>query len=181
MERICITGTGRAGTTFLVRLLTLLELDTGYSKKDILENKKYISKNCNSGLEHYSRTDPALIIKDPVMIKHPEYFIQKYNIKTVLLPIRNYKEAAKSREMHGKKEGGLWNANNEEEQISIYYSYIAETLLVLAKYDVELHILDFERMTKNPKYLYEKLHFLLDCKYEYFLTMFERAADISKP
>lgn len=32
MEKILITGTGRCGTTFLIKLFTFLEFDTGYSK-----------------------------------------------------------------------------------------------------------------------------------------------------
>lgn len=179
-NRICITGTGRAGTTFLVRLLTLLDLDTGYLKQDIVFNKKYISKNCNSGLEHYNRNNPPLIIKDPTMIEYPEYFILQYNISDVILPIRNYEEAASSREKHGNKDGGLWNAKDKEEQLQVYYKYLSDLLYYASKYDVTIHLLDFVRMTQDPKYLYDRLKFLkTNYSLDTFIQQFTTATEIS--
>ena len=45
---IVITGTGRAGTTFLMHLLTELGLETGFSPETLSQN---ISQDSNSGLE----------------------------------------------------------------------------------------------------------------------------------
>ena len=44
MEKILITGTGRSGTTFLIKLFTFLEYDTGYTK---LNYSNHISNNHN--------------------------------------------------------------------------------------------------------------------------------------
>ena len=43
MEKILITGTGRCGTTFLIKLFSFLEFDTGFTKNDY--NKYIFSKN----------------------------------------------------------------------------------------------------------------------------------------
>lgn len=48
MEKILITGTGRSGTTFLIKLFSFLNFNTGYNKNNY---KQYISNNCNSGME----------------------------------------------------------------------------------------------------------------------------------
>jgi hypothetical protein len=42
------TGTGRCGTTFLMKLFTLLNFDTGFSKENYTDS---ISSSCNSGME----------------------------------------------------------------------------------------------------------------------------------
>ena len=47
-NKILISGTGRCGTTFLIKLFTFLEMDTGYSRENY---EKHISTNCNSGME----------------------------------------------------------------------------------------------------------------------------------
>ena len=62
-HKVIITGTGRAGTTFLVRLLTELGLDTGYTRDNW--QKDYFA-HCNAGLEH-ELNDP----KAPYIVKNP--------------------------------------------------------------------------------------------------------------
>jgi hypothetical protein len=42
-KKILITGTGRSGTTFLIKLFTFLEYDTGYTKDNF---HNYIDKGC---------------------------------------------------------------------------------------------------------------------------------------
>ena len=48
MGKIYITGTGRCGTTFLIKLFTFLNFDTGFNKDNYYQ---YISSHCNSGME----------------------------------------------------------------------------------------------------------------------------------
>ena len=62
-HKVIITGTGRAGTTFLVRLLTELGLETGISRKNW--HKKFYPA-CNAGLEH-NLLDP----ETPYIVKNP--------------------------------------------------------------------------------------------------------------
>ena len=48
MEKILITGTGRCGTTFLIKLFSFLDFNTGYNRNNY---KLSIFSNCNSGME----------------------------------------------------------------------------------------------------------------------------------
>jgi len=49
LHKVIISGTGRAGTTFLVRLLTELGLETGYGPGEL---DRHIDGNSHGGLEH---------------------------------------------------------------------------------------------------------------------------------
>ena len=44
-KKIFITGTGRCGSTFLIRLFTILGFHTGFDYADILASHKGISQN----------------------------------------------------------------------------------------------------------------------------------------
>ena len=48
VHKLVITGTGRAGTTFLVQLLTELGLDTGYAPGGGSED---YYEHCSAGME----------------------------------------------------------------------------------------------------------------------------------
>ena len=62
-HKVIITGTGRAGTTFLVRLLTELGLDTGYTRRNW--SRDYFT-HCDAGLEHdLAGPDAPYIVKNP--------------------------------------------------------------------------------------------------------------------
>jgi hypothetical protein len=55
-----ISGTGRAGTTFLVELFTNLKIDTGFSKDEL---KTFKFSNCNAGLERKMMNDSYYLYK----------------------------------------------------------------------------------------------------------------------
>ena len=118
MEKILITGTGRCGTTFLIKLFSFLDFDTGYNRNNY---EQYISKNCNSGMEKNYYTNHYII-------KNPDFFINintivndsRIKIKNVIIPIRDFKISAKSRVKHSNKMGGLWRATDELSQIQFY-------------------------------------------------------------
>jgi hypothetical protein len=61
--RIIITGTGRAGTTFLVQLFSELGFDTGYSAEEAMRAVDGISR---AGLEK-----PLVDESNPYVIKSP--------------------------------------------------------------------------------------------------------------
>ena len=48
VHKVIITGTGRAGTTFLVQLLTEMGLDTGYTRASLARD---YFEHCSAGLE----------------------------------------------------------------------------------------------------------------------------------
>lgn len=104
MEKVLITGTGRCGTTFLIKLFTFLGFDTGYNRENY---HLYIGKKCNSGME--KTTFENYIVKNPLFITGIEDLIKKQSIKIkkVIIPLRNLEQSAKSRVKYGKGWGGL--------------------------------------------------------------------------
>lgn len=181
IQRICITGTGRSGSTFLIRILSLYGLDTGFSRNDILQ-KKYIHKNCNSGLEFLSdckgQKNIPKIIKTPAFILNPQKYIQKYNISHIILPIRKLSEAAKSRVKNGKRNGGLWNATDEKSQILMYQINMSKLWEHIANTDIRCSILSFDKMISDPQYLYSKISGIFNLEKQKFLQCYKEAENI---
>lgn len=168
-EKIIITGTGKAGTTFLIHLLTLLGFDTGLSVNNKLDNKSGLEKGVNS---------QELVLKNPgFMLCIPE--INK-KIRKVIIPVRDYTEAAKSRET-ARTGGGFWCAKTVDEQITFYKNIIADYVRHMVDYDIDTTFLDFERMVTSPEYLYEKLNDILlekDISFERFVKEYDTCNDI---
>ncbi len=160
MEKILITGTGRSGTTFLMIILTLLNMDTGFNKENYEE---YISTNCNSGLENFIDV-PYQIIKKPSFIYEIENMIIKDNlkIKYVIIPIRDNQQVSLSRKNNKNYNGGLWNAIDYESQIIFNNKIIYDYICNMTKYDIPTIFLNFEKMINDSKYLYEKLKPILE-------------------
>ena len=75
-EHILITGTGRAGTTFLVELLTNLGLETGFDSSTIATKKNKIAR---AGLEHtFKNSNCPYVVKDPNFF---EYADEVFNVQ----------------------------------------------------------------------------------------------------
>jgi hypothetical protein len=182
MEKIYITGTGRAGTTFLIKIFTFLEFDTGYTKENY---QNYIHSNCGSGMEKDYLAN-NYIIKNPIFMKIiPKIATDKnIKIKTMIIPIRDYKSSAISRLSNGMAAGGLWDANDEISQISFYNKIMADYLYYMTIYDINTIFLDFNRMTKDKMYLFDKLKNILDEKkitFEMFSSAYDKASPPAKP
>jgi hypothetical protein len=182
MEKIYITGTGRCGTTFLIKLFTFLGFDTGFTEDNY---DQYILKNCNSGMEK-SHNDSSYVIKNPVFIEYIESIINdpSVRIKCIILPIRKYQESAKSRVGHGTNYGGLWNASNEDEQCQFYNKLMANYMYIMTKHDIPTIFLDFDRMIHSKEYLFEKLKGLFTEKaitFDTFSDIYEKVSLTSRP
>lgn len=180
-EKIYISGTGRCGTTFLIKLFSFLNFDTGFDKENY---NKYISKNCNSGMEK-QYNENYYVIKNPNILFNIENIINdKIKIKCVIIPIRNYKKSAESRVLHKNKRGGLWNASNETEQVLFYNKIMTEYLFYMVKYDITTIFLDFDKMINDKNYLYGKIKNILDEKnisFDLFSQIYDEASLTSKP
>jgi len=157
--KVLITGTGRSGTTFLIELLTLLNLDTGFHRGNYTQ---YIFSNCGSGME-YDIDSPHKFLKNPRFIQEMEHILNNTMVHTVVVPIRNYTESALSRVQHGQGQpGGLWgNATDTSSQETFYYQIMAQYLVSMVRYDIATVFLDFNRMVADHVYLYQKLKHIL--------------------
>jgi len=181
MEKIYITGTGRCGTTFLIKLFSFLGLDTGYNPDNY---KLFINSNCNSGMERIYN-EPNSIIKNPHIILNISHIIKDntIKIKKVIIPIRNYNESAKSRIHHKNNTGGLWYAKDEKSQLLFYKHIISNYIYYMTKYDIPTLFLDFDRMVSDKTYLFENLRFILDEKnitFDIFSSVYDEVSLTSK-
>lgn len=158
-KKILISGTGRCGTTFLIKLFTFLDFDTGYTK---INYKSSIRRNCRSGMEK-GYNDKNYILKNPRFIKNIKNIVndKSIEIEYFILPIRDYEKSAESRVKHGKANGGLWGAEDKQGQINFYYKIISTYMLYYIKYNIPTIFLDFEKMVSDKEYLFEKLHPIL--------------------
>ena len=182
MEKILITGTGRCGTTFLIKLFSFLDFNTGYDRNNY---KLSISSNCNSGMER-SYKDNYNIIKNPTYMMDIENILKdtSIKIKNVIIPIRDLKISAKSRVKHGNQHGGLWNAKNELSQIDFYKNILTNYIIISTKYDINTIFIDFDKMINDKIYLFNKLKNILDEKnidLEIFSRVYDEVSLSSKP
>ncbi len=182
MEKILITGTGRCGTTFLIKLFTFLDFSTGFSKENY---KKYIFENCNSGMEK-SIEQNYYIIKNPLFINQIENIItnNNYIVKKVIIPVRDYRLAAQSRAKYDNRTGGFWNATDEQTQIDFFHKIMSEYLLHMVRYNIDTIFIDFDKMVSDKKYLFDKLKDILDEKnidFETFSNVYDEVSLTSKP
>ena len=149
-EHIIVTGTGRAGTTFLMQLFTALGLDTGY--KSTSEQIDHVS---HAGMESFFRfpDNAPLIVKSPWLCDTlAEDLASNLNLKILhaIVPIRNLYDAAESRrrvqELSGGTNdvwGGLWLTDNPQSQESILQRQLYRLLETLAANEIPVTLLSF--------------------------------------
>lgn len=165
-RHLFISGTGRAGTTFLVQLFTELGLDTGFSHAN--EN---VNPNSNAGMEWNIRNSNA-----PYIVKSPAGMTQELSellatgevtLDCAIIPIRDLYAAAESRRavQRNSKErdlpGGLVLTENPEDQETALAVALHRLTHTLTQYDIPMIWLYFPRLVQDAPYLYRKLKPLL--------------------
>lgn len=203
-EHVVITGTGRAGTTFLMELLTHLGLDTGFSSHKI---ELYKDKISNAGLEKkVGESSGSYIMKDPSFVDYAEEVLTRENIRInhVFIPIRGITAVSASRRANQKAQLGklswrekllylrkpyrlygslLYTSSLKKGvQEDVLIKKLFDLLLILSKYQIPVTFIQFPYLLSQPKYLYNKLAPVLkDVSYEVYLKVFETLADPEKP
>src|SRR5688500_5191699 len=180
MHHTILSGTGRAGTTFLVQLLTELGLDTGFPNA-----YAQIYPNANAGMERDIRDPQApYIVKSPWLCDYLDEVLQggEVVVDHAILPMRELYAAAQSRRNVTSQAdpslvnvpGGLWHTKEPGNQETILAMQLYELAHTLAKHDVPLVLLLFPRLITDPNYLYQRIRFVLgDINYETFLKAFQ--------
>jgi hypothetical protein len=175
-----ISGTGRAGTTFLVQLLTELGLDTGFPNAHA-----QIFSHANAGMESDIRKpDAPYIVKSPWLCDYLDEVLQKGDVIVdhAIIPMRDLYSAAQSRRSVssqadpslGNVPGGLWHTKEPGNQETVLTMQLYKLMHTLAKHDIPLVLLLFPRFVTDPEYLYQKIGFLLGpISYETFLRAFQ--------
>lgn len=180
--KILISGTGRSGTTFLIKLFSFMGLDTGFNSDNY---EKYIHQNCNAGMEK-SIDSPNYILKNPLFIEIIDDIMKRnIKIKWMIIPIRDYQLSANSRMKMGPNQpGGLRNACDLKTQMIFYHKIMANYLLKMVEYDIPTIFIHFDKMITDRSYLYNKLKVILDehqISENTFNLYYELASQSSKP
>jgi hypothetical protein len=184
MGKILITGTGRAGTTFLTQVFTALGYDTGYDHPTA-----HFFKHCNAGyerlLEDYSNFEQvsrARIIKSPYFCEGGiEAFKEKgLVIEHVIVPIRRLSDVAKSRIAIGNDAGGLWDATAQSQEQKLAEK-LGRLFASLALNEVPYTTLIFPRMVEDVHYTFDCLRPVLDgITLQNFKKAFDELVDLNK-
>ena len=173
MGKVLITGTGRAGTSFLVQLLTNLGEDTGFPKGVKL------SKKCNAGLE-YRENSKHHIIKNPEFALRIPQINRELEIDHIFIPIRELQKTALSRARIGDGDGGLWNATDLQEQEEFNAKLFYKLIYDCVRLGIDYTLIDFEGMTKDPDYLLECLSDYFEFNEGKFMACYYSLIDNSK-
>lgn len=162
MKHIVITGTGRAGTSFLVQLFTEMGLDTGYRPGVALHP---VSR---AGLEHDLRGDGPFprIVKDPAFMYYADRVLNK--VERVIIPVRQLEAAAESRRKiyrinqaidpdvptHG---GGLFGMNEPALQEAVLAMAQYRMIHLLVSHGIPFEFICYESMMgkDGEQYLYD--------------------------
>lgn len=157
-----ITGTGRAGTTLLVRILTVAGLDTGFDPRNLT-----VDPLAHAGLEgDIRRRPPRAIVKSPWIATYIEDVLERDDIAIdhAIICVRDLHGAAESRrriqQLHGVSglvPGGLWGTRNPDEQEAALAELFYRLLYHLTKADIPLTFLHFPRFANDAAYLVDKL------------------------
>jgi hypothetical protein len=184
-HHVIISGTGRAGTTFLVQLMTVLQLDTGFDSPT-----SAIFPNCNAGMEFDIRQPNApYLIKGPRLCDQLDEVVRSGQIVIdhAIIPMRDLYSAAQSRIAVSEKAGptahpvpgGLWHTKVPDQQQAVLTQQLYKLIEAIANHDIPVTLLYFPRLVNDPEYLYQKLRFLFpEIGYDAFLQAFRA---VSKP
>lgn len=180
-HHVIISGTGRAGTTFLVQLLTALKLDTGFS-----DTTSGVFPGCNAGMEFgLSSPESPYYAKSPWFCDYLDDLIRsgKVVIDHAIVPMRDLFAAAESRREIWRTNGpdapgGLWHTDDPALQDSILAIQFHKLLHVITEHQIPLTLLAFPRLVRDADYLYSKLGPLLPVDRQAFHEAFHA---VSKP
>lgn len=204
---IFIAGTGRSGTSFLVRYLTELGLDTHLSRRG---KGASWHEEASAGLEDLalpsSFADLPYVVKSPWLYQHVDELVASnaVRIEVVIIPVRNLVDAATSRslvelqalhqtapwmtrlkaswEHWGHTPGGAVFSLNPLDQarlLALGFHILIETLV---RAEIPILFLEFPRLAEDGPYLFRKLRPWLppNISEEQGLAAHRRGADPSR-
>lgn len=172
-----ISGTGRAGTSFLVQILTHLGVDTGFTV-----DRLALHTHARAGLEADVRQPGApYVVKSPWFCDYAREVFERDDIviDRILIPMRDLTAAAESRRFvvrsyaaelsREEKEslrassvaGGLWLTEDPDEQESVLLDQLYRLLLEASGEHIPITLLRYPLLVRDPEYLIEKLRPLL--------------------
>jgi hypothetical protein len=161
-SKIVITGTGRAGTTVLVRILDALGLDTGMESGKL---QPYMP-GVRAGLEcRVDDPDAPTVVKDMTLGFRMRQILEAGEVEVahVLLPTRRLDIAVASRVRaadYGRlpfRRGALTGTLHATEQQQVLIRMQDEIVDALTEFDVPYTVLEFPRFATDAAYTHDKL------------------------
>lgn len=160
--KILIAGTGRAGTSSLVRLLTRLGFDTGFTPERDGYNPAIRAgcelswsgnpRDCAPSAE-WLETAPR-IIKSPYLSCHLEKMVEQgTKIDHVLIPVRDIEKATWSRLAAGL----VWHSGDFEKEQANLRAVMVKCIGDCWKLGIPFTVLDFPKHVTDFGYLFGKL------------------------
>lgn len=162
--KVFIVGGGRSGTSFIVRLLTRLGIDTGFSTSDEHYNES-ARAGCESeigiNIEQSAEQIRETFELYPEVIKSPEWsFYLPFLASTcsdvirhIVIPVRDSLDAAMSREATGL----WWHAGDTHGQSRIHQAAVGAAVEAAVLSDTPVTLMHFPRHVEDWLYCYEKL------------------------
>ncbi len=161
--KVIITGTGRAGTTLLVQILTDLGLDTGF----VSDHR--VDERVHAGLEFKIESPNApRIVKDPNLSRRLGGLLDAgmVEVEHVIVPIRDLDIAAASRIRNTKYGsnlhtfGGLFGTARATRQREALALLFYELFWTITRHELPHTLLEFPRFAEDWEYAYRHLSFL---------------------
>jgi hypothetical protein len=184
-RHLIIAGTGRAGTSFLVRYLTELGLDTTLARNG---DRAGWDAEANAGLENLlvSGENLPYVVKSPWISEYIEQILkeERFKIDAVIVPVRDLVEAATSRvvlerraihqhnpwmaeqldttwETYGHTPGGLVYSLNPLDQARLLAVQFHRLVLKVSEAGIPLVFPVFPRIATDWQYLHKCLQPIL--------------------
>ncbi len=159
--KIVIAGTGRAGTTLLVQVLTDLGFDTGFHVG------VEINRDARAGLEGNIRAANApRVVKAPGLSIELDGLIEAgtVEIEHVIIPVRDLDVAAASRvraAAYGRdpraRGGMVGRSKRASSERAAIVDWLATLIVTVTKYDLPHTLLAFPRFAADADYCFAKL------------------------
>ena len=166
---VIIAGTGRSGTTLLVRLFARMGVDTGFSEVQLDKIDQTVA---HAGLEFaISKTNihtMPTVIKNPNLVDVLPAALSEgwLDIDIAIVPLRNLEDAAASRvsisktayengENPNRARGGLWKTRRPVKQDKVLAAVFYKTVETLVQHNVRTVFLSFPRFALDVDYFIE--------------------------
>ncbi len=182
--KIIITGTGRAGTSFLVVLLTRLGLDTGY-KPYIEDFNEKIRAGCEYKLfSSEPKRQQKLLNNTPRILKHPKFshklegLLKKKLIQVdhIIVPVRNLKDAAKSRIKAGRR----WKIKGLDSQEQVLAWALGKITATAIEHNIPITYIHYPKLIQDPDYCFNKLNPIFKLNKNKFYKEYNKLAGAKK-
>jgi hypothetical protein len=167
--KVIIAGTGRAGTTLLVRVLSRLGADTGFTGD---EKGKYVP-TARAGFERNPLHPGApRVVKNPALSDTLGSLLDSgaLVVEHVVIPMRDVDVAAASRlrvSQYGARRGvagGMVGTRRASQQRWTLTDSLYQLVWACVRHDVPMTFLEFPRFAADAEYLHGQLAWLVpDC------------------